>query len=138
MACIVQSCCCGCTLRTGSLVVAILSLIGSIYNIVSGAIGAVAGIPAAWGTVVASAVALIIAIMLLIGIQKNNRSLVMAWVWINSILIVINIALAITLIALGGIAMGVSFLIAYLISIYFIVVVYSFANVDLQGPVNMA
>ncbi|XP_027234609.1 uncharacterized protein [Penaeus vannamei] len=138
MACIVHSCCCGCTLRTGSLVIAILSLIGCIFNIVSNILSGLAGFPAAWGAVAVNVVGLLITVMLLVGIQKNNRSLVMAWVWINAILMVINIGLSIAIMALGAIAVGVVALIFCALSVYFIVVVYSFAMVDLQGVGNMA
>lgn len=120
--CTVTYCCCGCSLRSGSLAIGItvliLSLISAIYNIF-GAIkhGGVDG----WIGFVINLLVVIVSCFLMQGIRQERRGYVMTWVYTMAVLIIINIIFAVIVLvttfdlAFGLITVGVMILFIYLV-----------------------
>ncbi|CAL4116017.1 unnamed protein product [Meganyctiphanes norvegica] len=137
--CVVSQCCCGCTLRTGSLIIGVLSLIGDGYNSVTTGLQASAeGWWLLWVTEVIVVVHLIASILLLIGISNNNVKFIKAYVYANVAVIVYDVILVIVLFAMMGsyadgdyagvfVVMAVTYLLSFLLMIYYTVVIRSYA-----------
>jgi len=126
---IVNSCCCGCTLKTGSLIIGILYLIGSLGGTIQYGYAAVAthhGI--LWFSAVVYVIQLIAACLLIHGTRTENASLVRVWVYVQAVVTILQvislIIVAVSAFSIGGIISG---LIVIGLCIYFIVVVRSYA-----------
>ncbi|KAG7166592.1 hypothetical protein Hamer_G023961 [Homarus americanus] len=76
---VVKSCCCGCTLRTASIIIAVFSLVYGLasagYSISLG----VTGLNEAWLDLVINIYNVIFTIILMHGIRKDHHRLIMAW-----------------------------------------------------------
>ncbi|XP_042226384.1 uncharacterized protein LOC121869212 [Homarus americanus] len=124
---VVKSCCCGCTLRTASIIIAVFSLVYGLasagYSISLG----VTGLNEAWLDLVINIYNVIFTIILMHGIRKDHHRLIMAWVWATGLSIALNITLGIVflLITLSIVAAFVLFLTSAL-QVYFLVVVRSY------------
>lgn len=126
--CVVNSCCCGCSLRSGTLAIAIFNLILSLIQIVLGSIAIASGAIVVWPELVIGILRLIISSILINGVRKESRGQVLAWVWIVTILTVLATISVIVLFVLGSpISYVVDDIIGILLNIYFIIVVRSFA-----------
>jgi len=126
---IVNSCCCGCTLKTGSLIIGILYLIISLGGTIQYGYAAVAthhGI--LWFSAVVYVIQLIAACLLIHGTRTENASLVRVWVYVQAVVTILQvislIIVAVSAFTIGGIISG---LIMIGLCIYFIVVVRSYA-----------
>ncbi|CAL4196883.1 unnamed protein product, partial [Meganyctiphanes norvegica] len=151
--CQVSHCCCGCSLRNGSLAIgvvcAIFDIVFLVWQIIM-SVGAAGGVAiGGWIGVTIYAIHLLMCVALIWGIVENKSGLCMIWV-IGSIVFVIFeiiIGLVITIVAsvgaglvdahVGGglsvymgpfIAIGVLMMIIAGVHIYFIVVIRSFAR----------
>ncbi|XP_071542471.1 uncharacterized protein [Panulirus ornatus] len=120
--CVVGSCCCGCSLRSGSLTIGILNLVSSSIILSLGFSGS--SIIFFHHTVPG----VIFSILLIYGIQKARRGLIMIWVWVNAVLLFISVILAIVLIVMtGNVAIAVTVLVSCALTVYFIIVIRSYA-----------
>ncbi|CAL4216927.1 unnamed protein product [Meganyctiphanes norvegica] len=129
------NCCCGLTLRTGSLIFGVLSLIGDgiiaclagLATSASFAVGA-GGIGSLWlfATFIA-VVHFIASSMLLIGISNNNVKFIKAYVYANVAVIVLYVILVIVLLSYADFNRAVSYLVYILFMIYEAIVVRSYA-----------
>jgi len=76
MACHIANCCC-CSVRTGSLVLGVLLIIGSIAGIIiCGIAGIISGFTFFLLGVIGCSVTLVISILLVVGVHKDNSKLV--------------------------------------------------------------
>ncbi|XP_045593576.1 uncharacterized protein [Procambarus clarkii] len=126
--CVLSSSCCGCSLRSGSLAIGIISLIFGILYGIFGIYNGVKGHKEGWVTLVVNLITIAICIILIQGIRKERRGWVMTWVWTTGIIIAINIILIVigiilTLNFIGGIIA----LICMGIAVYCVLVVRSYA-----------
>nr|XP_027234608.1 uncharacterized protein LOC113825948 [Penaeus vannamei] len=126
--CVLASCCCGCSLRSGSLAIGIVGLvistIAAIYGIVRGVNGETQG----WIDMAVQIIEIVICIILIQGIRKEHRGMVMVWVWVSTIMIAINIVLiVITIILTLNIIFAIIAFIVFGIAIYCVLVVRSYA-----------
>ncbi|XP_063608051.1 uncharacterized protein LOC134782481 [Penaeus indicus] len=126
--CVLNSCCCGCSLRSGSLAIGIvglvLSIIAAIYGIKRGIDGETQG----WIDMVVQIIEIVICIILIQGIRKEHRGMVMVWVWVSSIMIAINIVLVVIAIIMTlNIVFAIIAFIVLGIALYCILVVRSYA-----------
>ncbi|XP_053635787.1 uncharacterized protein [Cherax quadricarinatus] len=126
--CLLKSCCCGCSLRTASIIIAVLSLVFAAasggYSIFLGVSGVVEG----WLDLTINIVKFIIAIVLIHGIRTERRGLVLAWVWVTAVMVGLSITLGIVLVFLtASIVAAFVLFVASAIEIYFLLVVRSYA-----------
>jgi len=135
--CLVQQCCCGCTLRTGSMIIAVLNLIANIFNIANGAYSAVGPdhYQGGWVGVIVAILHLIVSILLIIGINKEKRNFIMIWVWVSIVVIVITLIVGVISIFSGGLSVLIASIIAVLLWGYCVVVVRSYA-ISLGGGIG--
>merc|ERR1712142_144258 len=125
----VDQCCCGCTLRTGSMIIAILYLISDILILAEAAYAATSGHQSS------SWMGVIVSILLVLGIRQEKRNFIMVWVWVTIVYCVLIAILAIfSFIALAWGA-AVYLTVQFLISGYFCVVVRSYA-ISIGGGVG--
>lgn len=127
--CVVGYCCCGCSLRSGSLaigiVVLILTLLQAIYSIMQ---AIKTGNASGWIGFATNLFVVIVSCLLIQGIRTERRGYVMAWVITMVVIIVINIILAIIiLITTFNLPFGLIMLAVMLLFIYLVVVVRSYA-----------
>ncbi|XP_042888564.1 uncharacterized protein LOC122264009 [Penaeus japonicus] len=126
--CVLNSCCCGCSLRSGSLAIGIvglvLSVIAAIYSIIRGVNGDTQG----WIDMAVQLIEVVICIILIQGIRTDHRGMVMVWVWVSAIMIAINIVLVIIGIILTlNIIFAIIAFIVFGVAVYCILVVRSYA-----------
>jgi len=134
----VTQCCCGCTLKTGSLIIGILCLIGSLIGTIQFSFGAVTyNHPALWYGAVVQIVMLIAAILLVHGARTEQASLVRVWVYIQSVITILQVInLVIVVITSFTIGNLISALLTIALCIYFIIVVRSYAIELENGGAN--
>ncbi|XP_068226320.1 uncharacterized protein [Palaemon carinicauda] len=131
---VLTSCCCGCSLRTGSLIIAILSLIFSLVGLGLGIFAGVNGLTEGWLDVGIDVVNIILAAILIHGIRTERRSLVLVWVWATIVTVILTIALGIFIILLtSSLTAAIILFIFAAIQSYFILVVRSNA-ISLETP----
>ncbi|XP_021919318.1 uncharacterized protein LOC110829656 [Zootermopsis nevadensis] len=149
-----NQCCCGCTLKTGSIIIGTLNAVFSGIYFITGIITAGVAANAAnspnsaqensdtWSSIEAvyiayavfAAVLCLVAVCLIVGAVNGNPVLLLPWLGYASVSIIINFILSIVnaayYISLSYAANGVLFLlggfIGVCLEIYFILVVYSF------------
>ncbi|KAG7156028.1 uncharacterized protein LOC121854229 [Homarus americanus] len=125
---ILGNCCFFVSLRTGSLLIALFSLlfsmIGAAYSLYLGLIGNLEG----WPDLIIDIVHLVLASILIHGVRSENVQLVNIWVWVTSILVGITIILGILIIILTDSLIGaIILLVVSVLQIYFVLVVRSYA-----------
>ncbi|XP_037799039.1 uncharacterized protein LOC119594069 [Penaeus monodon] len=126
---LVNSCCCGCSLRTGALIIAALSLIYGLLGIAYSIYIIVAGVVEGWLDLALALLNVIFAIILIVGVRQCRRRLVMAWVWAAVLSVILGVVLGVLYVILTQ-----SFVVAVIIGAisaiqaYFVVVVHSFAQ----------
>ncbi|XP_042236908.1 uncharacterized protein LOC121876069 [Homarus americanus] len=126
--CVLSASCCGCSLRSGTLAIGILGVIGCILNIISGIYLGVKGFADGWITMAVSIIHLIVNILLIQGVKQERRSFVMLWVWVSIICVVLYSILAVvTIIVSLNIAYAITVFIVVGVIIYCILVVRSYA-----------
>jgi len=135
---IVNQCCCGCTLKTGSLIIGILCLIGSLAGTIQYGFAAVNYHHAAlWFGAVVQIVQLIAAILLVHGARTEQASLVRVWVYVQAVITILQVVslviVVVTSFTIGGL---ISSLIVICCCIYFIIVVRSYALELENGGAN--
>lgn len=119
------------------MIIAVLNLIGNIFQ---GALGAYSAVGShhnqgGWVGLIIAILAVIVSILLIIGIQKEKRNFIMIWVWTTIVMLVIFVILAILNIFSGDITSFISSLIAVLLWAYCVVVVRSYA-ISIGGGVG--
>ncbi|XP_042233391.1 uncharacterized protein LOC121873756, partial [Homarus americanus] len=125
---VLSASCCGCSLRSGTLAIGILGVIGCILNIISGIYLGVKGFADGWITMAVSIIHLIVNILLIQGVKQERRSFVMLWVWVSIICVVLYSILAVvTIIVSLNIAYAITVFIVVGVIIYCILVVRSYA-----------
>ncbi|PSN50980.1 hypothetical protein C0J52_08603 [Blattella germanica] len=161
MVVMLRQCCCGCTLKTGTLIIGILNALGGLGNLINGIVYAGYDYNSleyygngqeyidAFETIqvimivilVVSAILLIVALCLIAGAVTGNPTLLLPWLVYSICYLCVN---TILYIVMGSIAAGVtnggaaaaSFfvvgLIYFALEAYFILVVYSFYR-ELKG-----
>ncbi|KAK7081163.1 hypothetical protein SK128_007558 [Halocaridina rubra] len=136
-ACTVGICCCGCSLRTGSLIIGWLDLIFGLINAAFTAAVAVENhYNPLWGSFVVEMVGVLIALCLVIGANKENTRLLWLWVYVSTVMLFLAIILAIVItIQVGYYSILIFVTIAAALQVYYIVVVRSYAIVlHERGP----
>jgi len=151
MALTVSSCCCGCTLRTGCIIIAVLGIIGAISQIIVFAVALNQDGASVQNPYTASVIGMIIIcaflvanILLLVGVSTLNRKLFIAWM-VTAVLecAMDAIAILIVIIAWSGYTGGVEiagpvigtiigYILRILVLFYFFVVVKSHFD-EIQG-----
>ncbi|XP_042856249.1 uncharacterized protein LOC122242883 [Penaeus japonicus] len=132
---VLTSCCCGCSLRTGALIIAVVSLVLSTIGAAYGAYVGSNGESAGWLDFFIDAVNIILAAILIHGIRMERRNLALAWVWGTAAMVVITIIVGVVFLIITPSLLGaVILLVAALVQIYFILVVRSYAF-TLGGPI---
>jgi len=118
------------------MIIAILNLLGNIFQGANGAYAAVGGHDqGGWVGLIISILAIIVSILLIIGIQKEKRNFIMIWVWTMIVILVITLILGILSIFSGNLSFLIASLIAVLLWGYCVVVVRSYA-LSLGGGVG--
>ncbi|KAI5718381.1 hypothetical protein M8J77_020428 [Diaphorina citri] len=94
-----NSCCCGCSLRTGAIIIAVLAIIHAVFSLLEefmpkkakpGKMKVQEQDPAEHiGYIIGYIVSLVVAIILLIGILKRSRKLMLPWLIVSVISVVI-------------------------------------------------
>ncbi|XP_071542887.1 uncharacterized protein [Panulirus ornatus] len=125
--CILSSFCCGISLRSASMGIAIASIVWGAIDSIIGIFKGVQGQGQGWGYLICSIIIVIASCILLQGIKKDKRAYVMSWVWVISILIFIYIILAVVSLITLNFANGVINLIVIGLAIYCVLVVRSYA-----------
>ncbi|XP_067026842.1 uncharacterized protein [Acropora muricata] len=146
MAVLVRSCCCGCSLKTGVLVIALLGLIGGVYNIYSSFSSASGlsrkrdeglSLPSAKNLPVLinllytngafSIIEVLTCFSLLAACGLKDRFFVLPYLVLHVILLGYALGVAIYFIVVWNlIQLIMPLIISWLLSIYFLIVVYSF------------
>ena len=134
----IGQCCCGCTLKTGSLIIAIFSLVVNLLNLAMSIQAVTLGFYPSWVSVIVDILYSIVSVLLIIGIQQEKRNFIMVWVWTSIVVVVINLIIgvisAIGLLWINAIALFINIIIL----VYFIVVVRSYAISIGEGVVSPA
>ncbi|XP_064119800.1 uncharacterized protein LOC135224592 isoform X3 [Macrobrachium nipponense] len=137
--CLLSQCCCGCSLRTGSLAIGIIGLVFAALHAIYGIYHGINGISQGWVNMVVGILNVILCAVLIQGIRLEKRSMIMVWVWVQSILIAINIILGVI-----EIILTLNFIVAILlfiimgIAVYCVLVVRSYAISISSGTGGMA
>ena len=102
--CVVNTCCCGCcNVQYGSKVIAIVQISLAAAALVINLF------VLQWGGIVSAILAILIGCLLLYGVDRHNRNLVLAWLVISFIIIAIDAVQAVAaLVALIGIITDLS------------------------------
>lgn len=151
MVVMLRQCCCGCTLKTGTIILGVLNALGGLGNLIQGITAASLGDSIgteykdtiiAVGVVLAviGAILLLVSICLIVGAQKNNPVLLMPWMVYTIIFVIVNTVLYIVNAAqyfeMGWSTQGTGNIIGAVIYIlletYFLLVVYSLFR-ELRG-----
>lgn len=135
--CVVSACCCGCSLRSGSLAIGIIYLILAILAAINGILQGVNGNNQGWIEMAINLIQAVLCVVLILGINKENRAMIMVWVWVSAIIVVVSVIVAIMAAIAGGIIFGVIILVFLSLQVYFIIVVRSHA-LTLSGPSTVA
>ncbi|XP_068226321.1 uncharacterized protein [Palaemon carinicauda] len=131
---VLTSCCCGCSLRTGSLIIAILSLVLSLISLGVGIFAGVSGLIVGWIDVAIAVANIILVAVLIHGIRTEQRRLVLAWVWATVVIVILDVILGIFAVLLfSSVTAAIILFIFAAIQAYFILVVWSYA-VSLETP----
>ncbi|KAK8754520.1 hypothetical protein OTU49_016571 [Cherax quadricarinatus] len=120
---------CGCiSLRTGTIIIAVLSLLFGLGNVGFSIYLVVEGASEGWVDLVINVATVILAIALIHGIRIKSAKLVMVWVWLMALSIALNITMGIVFIFITAsiIAAFILFVMSAL-QIYFLLVVRSYA-----------
>ncbi|XP_068241513.1 uncharacterized protein [Palaemon carinicauda] len=126
--CILTQSCCGCSLRTGSLAIGIIGLVFAVLHSIYGIYNGVNGNGQGWVNMIVGILNVILCAVLIQGIRQEKRSMVMTWVWVQTILVAINIILGIIeIIVTLNIVFAIVLFIVMGIAIYCILVVRSYA-----------
>ncbi|XP_074611381.1 uncharacterized protein LOC141865920 [Acropora palmata] len=154
MAVLVRFCCCGCSLKTGVLVIALLGLIGGGYNTYSSFSSAI-GLSRASDEVLSppsaknlpvltsllytngafSIIEVLTCFALVAACGSKNRFFVLPYVVLHVILLGYTLGVAIYFMAVWNlIDLIVTLTISWLLSIYFLIVVYSFHESLREDP----
>ncbi|XP_071514823.1 uncharacterized protein [Panulirus ornatus] len=125
---VLNNCCFCASLRTGSLIIAIftlvISLFGAAYSIFLGVTGSNEG----WVDLAIDIIHIVLASILINGICTERRSLVNLWVWGTAFLVAVAIVLGIVFILLtDSLYVAIVLFIVSVIQIYFVLVVRSYA-----------
>jgi len=143
---VVKQCCCGCTLETGSKIIAWLEIIGGVLMVIAGILAALggggeshedfigAGVESPVSQILGGILSTIFGIVLLRGIKKRRPDHIGAWVIITLVGIIVYIVaimiLVVFLIVAGAIKAAVAVVVVCAIQIgvsfYYLVVVSSF------------
>jgi len=160
MVMMLRQCCCGCTLKTGAIIIGVIDIFFALGHLSIGIEFAVAGpfvhgpLGAAFigvGVVLAvlGAIMLAFCICLIIGADKGNPTLLVPWMVYTIVYMILNTILTAALAALliasvfltvFGILLIVELIIHFLLQTYFLLVVYSLYR-ELKGtapPSNFA
>jgi len=158
MVVMLRQCCCGCTLKTGTIILGVLNILGGLVNLITGIAAGVASdfvegesktVVVTVGVVLAvlGGILLLVSICLIIGAAKDNPALLVPWLVFTVVFLIVNTVLNIVsaaeYFALKDIAGGAGNLVAaaiyILLEIYFLLVVYSLYR-ELKGtaPPNQA
>jgi len=136
--CVVGTCCCGCSLRSGTLAIGIVTLVFAILGAIGGVYVGVNGNNEGWFSLVVNGITIVLCALLLQGVRQERRGFVMAWVWGMIVMIILQIIGAIITIATSpNLSFAISTIICSAIAIYLVVVVRSF-GLSLAGSPNMA
>jgi len=125
--CLVSQCCCGCTLKTGSLIIGILYIIG--YLAQSAQLLQLSLHESAfWFFFVISFIQFIASCLLVHGVRTDRADLVRVWVFTTIGLCVLKIIAGIVgTVTTGDITGIIQALISCILDVYFIIVARSFA-----------
>jgi len=158
MVIMLRQCCCGCTLKTGTIILGVLNILGGLANLITGITTAVVGdtfdaetkqVFVGVGAVLAviGGILLLVAICLVIGAIKENPALLVPWMVYVIIFMIANTILYILYAAeyfsvndaANGTGNIIAALIYLLLQTYFLLVVYSLYR-ELKGtaPPNHA
>ncbi|XP_069678896.1 uncharacterized protein [Periplaneta americana] len=144
MVVMLRQCCCGCSLKTGSIIIGVLELIAGISNLVVGITSASSSYSDVEGAAIAiavfSALLIVVAICLITGAVNSNAFLLVPWMLFNFVFMIVyavtNIIIAAQNIADGypeaGAGNIIGVVIYVLLQVYFILVVYSLFR-ELKG-----
>jgi len=135
--CIVNACCCGCSLRSGSLAIGVIYLILAILAAINGILQGINGNSQGWIEMAVNLIQAILCVVLILGINKENRAMIMVWVWVSAILVAVSVIVAIMAAIAGAIVVGIVILVVLGLQVYFIIVVRSHA-LTLAGPSTVA
>ncbi|XP_045604050.1 uncharacterized protein [Procambarus clarkii] len=126
--CVLKNCCCGCSLRTGTIIIAVLSLLFGLATAGYSIYLVVAGVTEGWLDLVINIFNIIVAIVLIHGIRTERAGLVMAWVWATAFSIALSVVLGIVFVFITAslVAAFILFVVSA-IQIYFLLVVRSYA-----------
>merc|ERR1711931_83154 len=120
--CVVSACCCGCSLRSGSLAIGIIYLILAVLAAINGILQGINGSNQGWIEMAVNLIQAVLCVVLIMGINKENRAMIMVWVWVSIILVVVSAIVAI-MAAIGGlIIFGIIILVFLSLQVYFIIV----------------
>ncbi|KAK3867076.1 hypothetical protein Pcinc_027438 [Petrolisthes cinctipes] len=123
-----QSCCLCLPLRTGTIIIGVISLVLSLLGVAFSIYQGVLGITEGWVDLVIDLIHLILASILLHGVRTDRASLLWTWVLGTGALVIISIIVGIVIIILTNSILGAILL--FVVSawqIYFILVVRSYA-----------
>jgi len=158
MVVMLRQCCCGCSLKTGAIILGVLNIIGGVWNLISGIMAASVSdyfdedtkkvlVPVGAVLAVFGAILVLVSICLIIGAQKGNPVLLVPWMVFVIVFLVANTVLyivyAVQYFAINDTTNGAGNIIAAIIYLllqtYFLLVVYSLYR-ELKGtaPPNSA
>jgi len=135
--CVVSVCCCGCSLRSGSLAIGIVYLIFAILAAINGILQGIGGNSQGWIEMAINIIQAVLCVVLILGINKENRAMIMVWVWVSAIIVIVSGIVTIMAIIGGFIVVGIILLVCLALQVYFIIVVRSHA-LTLSGPSTVA
>lgn len=127
--CILDKCCFGCSLRTGSLLIGIFGLICSVSETLYGiCVGVIDEELQGWFDAGLGIASFMLCTLLIYGILQEKRSFIMAWVWIQIFMIAIDIgACVLEIVWNQNPISAIIFFIVSGISIYFTLIIRSYA-----------
>jgi len=127
--------CCGCTLRTGALVIGIIYVVGYLLQALTFLSYAINGGPVnVWYSFIIYLVQFIAACMLIHGVRMDRSDLVKVFVWTTCVLVVLKLIDVIILAINLMFVPMISPILSVIFDIYCIVVVRSYA-IELAGGV---
>jgi hypothetical protein len=153
MVMMLRQCCCGCTLKTGTIIIGVLTILGGLGNLIGGITTAVRAadnfvdaesvqVFVGVGAVLAvlGAILLVFSVLLIIGAQNDRPSLLVPWMVYTIVFLITNTVLYIFEAAeyfsrydnVNGAGNIVAAVIFVLLQTYFLLVVYSLYR-ELRG-----
>ncbi|XP_064084051.1 uncharacterized protein LOC135199843 [Macrobrachium nipponense] len=136
---LLRSCCFGCSLRIGSLIVAILSLILGFIGLGLSIFAGLNGSAGGWLNVAINVFNIVLSALLIHGIKTEQHRFVLAWVWTTMVTVILTVFLGVFVILLSSsVTEGVILFAFALIQTYFILVVRSYSATleSLELPVS--